>query len=305
MSDKKFLLNTPSLTSEKSLKTLVENRTIFSLNNCELNLYETHKKSELVPLKFNDLVVTSMLRGKKIMHLNDQHFDYLPGETVLVPANVEMKIDFPEANKNNPTQCTAIAIDINLIQKTLDFLNEKYPKEGHNNFWQLYNDNYFFYNNQALAKTINKIIQESMSDAISKDILVDLSIQELLVRIIQSQTSIRYEKKDLLFSNSPMKAVLEYIEKNITQQIKIEELSNIAYMSISSFYKNFKLEFGMTPLEYIINKKIKYAKKMLSNHQINVAEVSYASGFEDYSYFIRIFKKHEGITPKQFQLMQA
>lgn len=52
----------PKLTNEKLLKTLVENRTVYNLENCELNLLETYQQSELVPLKFNDLVFTSMLK---------------------------------------------------------------------------------------------------------------------------------------------------------------------------------------------------------------------------------------------------
>ncbi|MEG1229693.1 MAG: helix-turn-helix transcriptional regulator, partial [Flavobacterium sp.] len=65
----------------------------------------------------------------------------------------------------------------------------------------------------------------------------------------------------------------------------------------------FKRELGMSPIEYVLNEKIKYAKKLLRNPSIQINEVCYLSGFEDANYFIRLFKKHEGITPKQYQLL--
>ena len=294
----------PVLSAEKSLKTLVENRTVYSLNNCELNLFETYQESQRVPLKFNDLVVTSMLRGKKVMHLfDDPGFDYLPGETVVIPSNIEMKIDFPEATKNNPTQCLALAIDQSKITDTLNFLNERYPKKGSDNFWQLNYQNYFFYNNVDLAATINKLIKECMSTSITKDALADLTLQELLIRIIQTQTAKSIEDGLFADRDNPINQVVEYIRKNLKEHISLKNLSDNACMSTTSFYRFFKREIGMSPIEFVLNEKIRCAKKLLKNPGMQINEVCYLSGFEDCNYFIRLFKKHEGITPKQYQLL--
>lgn len=304
MNNRKALLNTPALTGEKSLKTLVENRTVYSLDNCELNLFETYKESILVPLKFNDLVVTSMLRGKKVMHLfDDPEFEYLPGETVIVPGNVEMKIDFPEATTDNPTQCLALAIDHGKIKETLDFLNERYPKEDVG--WRLNHENYFFYNNVELASTLNKLIRECMSFSVTKDALVDLALQELLVRIVQTQTVQQIDTGKNSDPNSPIGAVAEFIRENIGNPINLKEMSDKACMSTTSFYRYFKRELGMSPIEFILTERIKHAKKLLRNPGIQINEVCFMAGFDDCNYFIRLFKKHEGITPKQYQLLNV
>ena len=306
MNSNRAFIIPPSLTNEKSLKTLVENRTVYSLNHCELNLFETYESSQLVPLKFNDLVVTSMLRGKKVMHLfDDPSFEYLPGETVVIPSNVEMKIDFPEASKNNPTQCLALAIDQTKISETLHFLNERYPKEGNSQFWQLNYQNYFFYNNVELATTINKLIKECMSTSITKDALADLTLQELLIRIIQTQTAKAIDDGVYTDSNNPITQVVEFIRMNLKENISLKRLSEKSCMSTTSFYRLFKRELGMSPIEFVLHEKIRCAKKLLKNPTIQINEVCYLSGFEDANYFIRLFKKHEGITPKQYQLLHV
>lgn len=306
MNNQRAFINPPHLSHEKSLKTLVENRTVYSLNHCELNLFETYESSSLVSLKFNDLVVTSMLRGKKVMHLfDDPEFEYLPGETVVIPSNVEMKIDFPEATKNNPTQCLALAIEQSKISETLHFLNDRYPKEGSNHYWHLDYQNYFFYNNIELAATINKLIKECMSTSITKDALADLTLQELLIRIIQTQTAKSIDDGAVLDPKNPISHVVEFIRMNLKENISMKNLSDKACMSTTSFYRFFKREIGMSPIEFVIQEKMKCAKKLLRNPSIHINEVCYLSGFEDCNYFIRLFKKHEGITPKQYQLLHV
>ncbi|WP_264537577.1 AraC family transcriptional regulator [Flavobacterium sp. N1736] len=306
MSKQHFINNHPDLSNEKSLKTLVENRTIYTLSQCELNIFETYECSRLVPLKFNDFVVTSMLKGKKIMHLfDDPAFDYLPGETVIIPSNVEMKIDFPEASEKNPTQCLALAIDKSKITNTLIYLNENYPKENHNEYWNLDYQNYYFYNNADLATTINKLLKECMSTSITKDALADLALKELLIRIIQTQNLKSLDNGTLIQPNNLIFEMTEFIKLNLKGNINLKSLSEKACMSTVSFYRFFKRELGMSPIEYILKEKIKHAKKLLQNPELQINEICYLSGFVDANYFTRVFKKHEGITPKQYKTLHV
>lgn len=294
----------PALTREAQLKTLVENRTVYNLEHCELNLFETYQQSALVPLTFNDLVVTSMLRGKKVMHLFDKDgFDYLPGESVIVPSNVEMKIDFPEASTENPTQCLALAIDNKKIINTLNFLNERYPKEGVNNFWQLNDQHFFYQNNEEMTAIINKIICICQSENIFKDTLADLSLQELLVKIVQTQTRKTVDVNEEKLLNPGLVQVIQIIRENISSKLELKMIASRAGISVSSLYRLFKTEMGISPVEFIITERIKLAKQILADKNIYIKNVSYETGFENSNYFIRVFKHYEGITPNQYRQM--
>jgi AraC-like DNA-binding protein len=297
-------LNPVSLTQEKSLKTLVENRTAYTLEKCELNVFETHQATAAVPLTFNDFVVTSMLRGKKVMHLFDQAgFDYLPGETVLVPGGVTMNIDFPEATKDNPTQCIALAIDHQKIENTLSFLNDKYPRMG-DDYWNFSKNNYHFQNSIEIANLLNKIIHICSSSLPLKDVLADLNLQELIVNIIQSQNRLELDQLGETKSNSnasPLAYITGFIKANINEDIKLGVLSEKACMSKATFYRSFKKEYGISPLEYIISEKIKLAKKLLADPKNSLKSVAFECGFHDVNYFVRLFKKMESITPGQYQ----
>ena len=109
------------MTENEHLDSIVENKTTFTLNNCEFSLFETHKKTEDVKLKFNDLTFTAMLRGKKHMKLEDKsdYFDYFPGETGLVSPGETMVIDFPEADEN-PSQCIALSFSPDFVEDSLN-----------------------------------------------------------------------------------------------------------------------------------------------------------------------------------------
>ena len=294
------------LSASETLQTLVENRTSYTLERCELNVFETYTESYKVPLTFNDFVITSMLRGKKVMHLFDKKgFDYFPGQTVIVPPAVTMEIDFPEATNLNPTQCIALAIDQEQIQKTIAYLNEFFPKEGSNEKWLLNYDEYHFYNNEEIAYLINKVIRICSERTKEKDVLADLTLKELLVRIMQTQNLKTINDDGYNLNQNPLAFVLNYIKSNLNEKISINSLSDKACMSKATFYRLFKRELGISPNDFILTEKINKAKLLLAQPGAKVASISYELGFSDANYFIRAFKKNVGITPGAYQLQVA
>lgn len=296
-------LNPLGLSRPESLKTLVENRTAYSLECCELNVFETYNESYHVPLLFNDFVITSMLRGKKIMHLSGKpEFDYFPGQTVIIPAKLGMNIDFPEASAENPTQCIALAIDPDQIKKTLGYLNEFFPKEDASSKWHLNFDDCHFQNSEDIAALINKIVRICAERSGAIDVLADLALKELLVRIMQKQNLIAMGTDSGYANRNPLAYVVNYIKSNLNQKININNLTDKACMSKATFYRLFKRELGLSPNEFILSEKIMKAKQLLSNPKAKVAAVSYELGFSDANYFIRAFKKLVGMTPGHYQL---
>lgn len=291
------------LSAPSQLQTLVENRKVYNLDTCELNIYETYQPAEKVPLKFNDLVITSMLRGKKRMHAQDDSlFDYKPGESLLWQANEWMVIDFPEATFSNPTQCIALTISNEEIQETLQFLNKRAPKTEESGEWQLNMDEFYLLNSEDLAEAISRIIKVSTNDSKMKDVFAELALRELLLKLMQTQARQLVETHYRQMSAfHRFAAVIKYIKENLHRKISIEELSKLAYLSRPTFFRLFKREFGLTPVEYILKERINKAKELLADPSCSVSAACYQSGFNSVNHFIIKFREFETVTPLKYK----
>lgn len=289
-----------NLSDSSLLDSRVENRRVFSLPQCELNIFETIGKCNNVILSYSGgLVVSSMMRGKKVLSAEGlESFDFLPGETIILPEGLTMKVNFPEADNRHPVQCATLALDWDMVRRNLDFLNENYPKKHPPFEWKLNFGNIHFNNNIELADSINKLIKLSMENNPAKDAMADLSLKLFLLRLIQTQNLISITTEPN--PDNRLQPAMDYMHSNFTNKITVSVLARKSYMSESAFYKYFKERFGTTPQQYILRLRIDHAKKMMSDSSISIQEVGYGSGFNSLNHFIKIFKRMEGVTPGSY-----
>lgn len=292
--------------NERDLRSLVENRTTYTLDNCELNIFETHQEATDVNLVFGDLVLTTMLKGKKVMQLFDKPaFDYMPGESVIVPPNEMMKIDFPEANWGNPTQCIALSISKEMIENTFNLLNERFPDKMLTQEWGLDLSCFHLINTQDLSEIINRFIKIGVKErSKDKDVIASLALKELLIRLTQTQARELLENTYKQISSSNRLAhVVGFIKDNIRENLNLEQLSEKACMSKAHFSRIFKAELGMSPMDFVLKERLKMAKQYLKIGTFQIQEVCFMAGFNNITYFIRAFRQEFGLTPKVYQSM--
>ncbi|MEM8764153.1 MAG: AraC family transcriptional regulator [Bacteroidota bacterium] len=291
-----------SFYTTRKLVDLVENQTSFELKDSALHIFETHAKAERVELQFGTPVLASMFQGKKVMHLRGKEaFDFLPGESLILPANEIMCIDFPEARMDNPTQCLAMEIGEERILRVIEVMNEQMSRADDNE-WGLMDYNFHFTNDPGIYKILQRLVYLYTENHPSKEFFVSNMVNELIVRILQTNARKTYgQGAAALKSGQRFAFLVHYIRQNLDQDLTIDDLSEKACMSKSNFYKVFRNEFGISPIDFINQERIAKAVEMLKQPETNLTEIFLACGFRNRSYFNRMFKRIKGISPVGYQ----
>lgn len=97
------------------------------------------------------------------------------------------------------------------------------------------------------------------------------------------------------------KTIVSFMKANIQNKITLEQLSEVAQCNpqyLCHFFKDFS---DQTPIQYLIFLRIEHAKALLQDTTKSILEISIDCGFDNVSYFIRQFKTHTGVTPKEYR----
>jgi len=96
--------------------------------------------------------------------------------------------------------------------------------------------------------------------------------------------------------------VLPYIDQHFRDSIDQKELAKRCGMTTFRFSRLFKEAYGLGFMDYILNKRMNFAKDLLDNSEMPITSIGYEAGFKDPSYFARAFKQFANCTPSEYRL---
>ncbi len=98
--------------------------------------------------------------------------------------------------------------------------------------------------------------------------------------------------------------VKDFVESSLDQDLTLESLAREAGYSRAHFLRMFRESTGTTPHQYVMQRRIAHAEKLLSANQLGVADIAVACGFSSQAHLTLAFKKQTGVTPAEYRRTQ-
>ena len=95
---------------------------------------------------------------------------------------------------------------------------------------------------------------------------------------------------------------MEYIDRNYFEELTLVSLSEKYCVESSYFSRLFKQETGKNLMLYIAEKRIEKAIEYMKDENVNLTEIAFLTGYDDYTYFSKVFKKITGKSPRDYRM---
>jgi len=161
--------------------------------------------------------------------------------------------------------------------------------------------NQWIYVEQWISENISipiRLVQDSFSSF--------TQIPEVFHRLLTALNSNRYRairQVDELEALKRMQEIVAYVEDYYMEDISLEKLSKMFFLTREHISRKFKKETGMTLSKYVTNLRIRQAKQWLLETDETIYSISLMLGYQDEKYFSKLFKKVVGLTPFEYRTL--
>ena len=271
----------------------LENKSItyqlFDINNNNLNnkFQKWHYHPEI------ELVYINNGKGKRQVGLHLSNYD--EGDLVMIGTNVPHTGFTEYFDKERKEVVVQFKPDFlgNSLEKVLEFKNIK-------RLFEISKRGLVFSGNTKKTIGISMLglqYETPLQKVLTLiKILNDLSISKD-VTILNSEN---FDSKSIQ-ENERIKKVFNYIKLNYKEEVSLNEVSELVFMTPPSFCRYFKSKTNKTFTTFLNEYRINNALKLLAQSELDIKNICFQCGYNNFSHFNRLFKKQISMTPSEFR----
>ena len=154
---------------------------------------------------------------------------------------------------------------------------------------------------ERLLTQLTELLHCFETDGPVQSLSVQLMLSYLCLHIVRESQQTEQRFPSYNTTNPVVHQTLQYILYNFRKKITMQELGDRAHISPNHLALLFKQATGTTCIQLIADLRLQYALKLLENPNISIETISEQAGFSATSYFISVFRKQYGMTPKEYQ----
>ncbi|MDU1828963.1 AraC family transcriptional regulator [Anaerococcus sp.] len=230
-----------------------------------------------------------IIKGNGKLSIENETVDVKDNDLVVINSNIghTLYVD------NNSDSCEIIGFGVESL--SVSSINPNNLNKDNSNYFHINLDRKK-YNTDLFNEIVNEFNSEKLFSKAMANAKASIFIINAL-RYNEEKVTVSHDKK----VNRQIDYIKNYIDNNYAEDIKLEQLSTMAYMNKFHLISEFKQSYRVTPIEYLILKRIEISKNLLISTNHSMEEISSIVGFNSQSYFNQVFKKKVDQTPPQFR----
>jgi len=123
----------------------------------------------------------------------------------------------------------------------------------------------------------------------------------LVIRLMRATSIAVPAEPQTITTNRQCAAIRRYIDLHFKEALTLEQLAEEGHMNKYYLSHAFKREYGISPINYMISKRIEESKYLLAETDLAMSQIAQLLGFSSLSYFSQVFHRTQGITPKEYR----
>ncbi len=247
--------------------------------------------SEEVPGYYPATLLVYAFKGQLHVRTNNQLYSVPRGQFILIRKYTECSVFKTFTNEEGEGGGYTFVLNDEFIKKVIDSFDLKSEKAAPQERAIIVPSNPLL---AGLMDSVGRFVNEK--EPMDEDI-TQLKTKEAIMALIKSDPSLIHVFKE--FSKSERADLSTFMNYHYLQNITLEELAEQAGRSLSTFNREFKKTFSVTPHKWILKKRLEKAKTMIVHDKAKPSDVYLQVGFEDLAHFSKAFKKEFSVSPSQ------